>query len=226
MQIQLLDLFEQKASFDNFIAINNEIVVAPLQNFSSQFTHIVGTNLSGKTHLLKAWTNLAISNNETSIYLDVTNLDKNTILLRNLITHYKFIALDNIDNLDIAYQIELFDLFNSIKLNNLNNFLLTSSKNNLENNLTMREDLKTRILSGLNLYLKALSEDELTQLLDIHAKKEGIKINTTELAYLVNHYTRNTGTLIQALQKIANSALLQNRNITIPLIKEVISNIE
>ena len=66
---------------------------------------------------------------------------------------YRFIAVDNIDTLNEDQQIELFDLFNHIKLNNRDNYLLTSSTLNL-NNAEIRIDLKTRIYSGLVFGLK------------------------------------------------------------------------
>lgn len=221
MKPQLLDLLTISPSFDNYISINNEIINCSLQQFSSQFTHIIGASLSGKTHLLKAWVQLAIEQNKAAVYLDGEHLGPG-YSLRSLANAYSFIALDNIDKLDNERQIELFDLFNSIKLNNLNNCLLTSSHIHLEQAPNMRQDLKTRILSGLNLSLRGLNDQELLYALAIYTNKAGIKITPAELKYLVNHYTRNIGMLINAIHKIANTAVLENRHITIPLIKQVI----
>ncbi len=225
MQQPLLDLFDYKPTFDNFMPTNNEIIVASLQSFSSQFTHIIGTSLSGKTHLLKAWVNLAHTQSKTSIYLDYNALSTNkktSLNLQNIVDSYRFIAIDNIDLLSNKQQVLLFDLFNYIKLNDKNNYLLTSSKLNLESS-KLRDDLKTRLLSGLNLNLKALNDECLLQALEIYINKEGIKISSIELNYLVNHFARNIGLLINAIHKISNIALIKKRNITIPLIKEAIS---
>ena len=111
MQPQLLDLFGSIPTFDNFVPFNNEIVIKLLRESNSQFTHVVGAKLSGKTHILQAWINSAPLK---AIYLNAT--DK--ISLRELSDEYKYIAIDNIDQLNQKQQIQLFDLFNKIKLNN------------------------------------------------------------------------------------------------------------
>lgn len=215
---QLLDLFNQNYDFNSFIASGNEITVANLQSFTNQFTHIYGEHLTGKTHLLKSWVNLAIARSQNAIYLDALELSSEQLNNINL-DEYRFIAVDNIDALSEDQQIELFDLFNHIKLNNRDNYLLTSSTLNL-NNAEIRIDLKTRIYSGLVFGLKNLNESELLNALIIYSNREGIKIGEAELKYLLHHYTRNLGKLIQLIQKVSNSALTLKKTITIPLIKQ------
>jgi DnaA family protein len=215
---QLLDLFNQHYDFNSFIASGNEITVANLQSFTNQFTHIYGEHLTGKTHLLKSWINLATSRRQNAIYLDALELSNEQLSRINL-DEYRFIAVDNIDILNEEQQIELFDLFNHIKLNSRDNYLLTSSTINL-NNSKIRADLKTRIYSGLVFGLKNLNESELLSALTIYSNREGIKIGEAELKYLLVHYTRNLGKLIQLIQKVSNSALALKKAITIPLIKQ------
>lgn len=221
MQPQILDLFVSRPTFTNFIASNNEIVSNALKQQASQFTHVVGGHLSGKTHLLKAWVDLALNKHRSAIYVDANRLMDYPVL-RDLAMHYEFIAIDNIGVLNNDQQISLFDLFNSIKLNNRNNRLLTSSEQSLEGDANIREDLKTRILSGLNLTIKAPNDTELMNILEQYALNEGINVHASELTYLVNHYTRNIGTLINTMHKIVNIALVEKRNITVPLIKRVL----
>ena len=215
MQTQLLDLFGNKHTFSNFIPMNNQKVVNLLCNYTSQFTHIIGATQSGKTHLLMAWVNSAPS---TAIFID-NNIEIN---LREIVNKYQYIAIDDIHHFDDNKQIELFDLFNQIKLNNLNNQLLTSSSTYLDTKI--REDLKTRILSGISFNLKALNDDELMDALSIFTKEEGISLDEIEKSYLINHYTRNIGILIKTIHTITNAAVAQKRNITIPFIKQVLNN--
>ena len=224
MKAQLLDLFDTTQSFDNFITISNKIVSEALKTQTNQFTNIIGSKLSGKTHLLKSWVKYAIEQHKSAIYLDANQtIDEDEI--RHLATYHQFIAIDNINYLSDLHQIELFDLFNSIKLNNRDNLLLTSSTFSLDNTPNIRNDLRTRILSGLNLILKSPDDDEIMKTLEIYISKEGVTINDAELKYMVTHYTRNIGTLINTIHKIANAAVLEKRNITIPLIKSVIDKI-
>lgn len=220
VQQQLLDLFNREFEFSNFISTGNEICIANLQSCSSQYTHIYGAHLTGKTHLLKSWINLANSRHKNTIFCDAktTNLK-----LRDLnLDEYRFIAVDNIDLLTPAQQIELFDLFNHIKLNNRDNYLLTSSSSHL-NLSNLRVDLTTRILSGLVFALKNLNEGDLLNALSIYTKREGINIGTPELKYLLSHCPRNLGQLIDLINKSSAAALSAKKAITIPLIKQNIT---
>lgn len=218
VQQQLLDLFNREYEFNAFIATGNEISVSNLQSFSSQFTHLYGEHLTGKTHLLKAWTNLANHKYRSALYLDCATLVDGD--LRGIdLDLFRFIALDNINLLSDELQIELFDLFNHIKLQGRANYLLTSSSVNLNHSDVLRIDLKTRIYSDMVFALKNLTEDELFHALSIYTNREGIKIGEAELKYLLTHYTRNLGKLIELINQISQAATMQKKAITIPLIK-------
>lgn len=219
---QLLDLFNREYEFSSFIGAGNEISVANLESFSSQYTHIYGEHLTGKTHLLKAWVNHANHTSKNAIYIDANELKQQFIAELNL-EQFHFIAIDNIDRLNNERQIELFDLFNHIKLNNRNNHLLTSSTINL-NFSTLRDDLKTRIHSGLIFALKQMNELELIDALNTYTIQEGIKFKRQELEYVLKHYTRNLGKLIQLINQLSKSALRQKKEITIPFIKQNTNN--
>lgn len=223
MSQQLLDLFRHECEFSNYIATGNEITVANLQSFSSQFSHIYGETLSGKTHLLKAWVNLANQKYHNGIYLDVKTERSAEYLAALNIDEFRFIAVDNIDYLQEEQQIELFNLFNHIKLNQKNNYLLTSSTINL-NFSTLRSDLKTRIHSGLVFALKNLTEDELLNALTIYCNRESIGIGNNELKYMLTHYTRNLGLLIKQIQNISQTATIEKRPITTHFIRQLMAN--
>lgn len=217
MSQQLLDLFNHSYEFSGFIAAGNELIVAGLQDFANQFTHLYGGHLSGKSHLLKAWVNLANQRTHEAIYIDA--VDSGVELLQMLQgMEYRFVAIDNIDQLDAIGQIRLFDLFNYIRLSDNGIYLLTSACDNL-NNSGFREDLKTRIYSGVVLNLKPLTDEQLMNALRVYTKREGLKFGEPELAYLLKHHTRNLGQLIAFIDKVGKAALINKKNITIPLIK-------
>lgn len=218
MQVQILDLFDKQKKFANFIALKNEAIARTLIVNQQQFIHISGISGCGKTHLLNAWIFENSKSNE-SIYLDSISTDCN---LDKILEKYYYIAVDNIDLLDDAQQVKLFDLFNKIKLGNLENRLLTSAVD--PSLISIRNDLRTRILSGLNLHIKALDDDEIITALQEITKINGIGITDNEIRYLVNHLTRNIGQLTSLINKITQMALIENKRITIPFIKQVINN--
>lgn len=221
MQAQLLDLFTKSSTFENFIPLKNEASFTALKDFSHQFTHLTGGHLSGKTHLLQAWVRLAQSHNKNAIYIEASSDD--SVNFRDISNKFDYVAIDNIERLNGLQQILLFDLFNAIKLNNLEVFLLTSSKNSLDKITTLRDDLKTRLMSGLTIDLKALNDDEIKDAINIYINQQGIKLGLLEINFLINHCRRNIGLLITTIHKIADHAVLENRNITIPFIKTIIN---
>lgn len=223
MAQQLLDLFNREYSFNSYIPFENEIAVANLQNFSSQFTHVFGTCGCGKTHLLKAWINLANQKYNSVIYVDGMSSSAKQIASINLNNH-RFIAVDNIDKLNDELQIKLFDLFNHIKLNQLDNYLLTSSNINLNHLASMRADLKTRILSGLVFGIKSLNEAELLNAMKIYTMREGIKIGEHELNHILTHYTRDLGKLLELINHISAEAMVKKKAlITVTFINQLLN---
>lgn len=208
----LLDLFNREYEFSNYISCGNELVVGNLQNFSNQFTHIYGDSLTGKTHLLKSWVNLANHRYNAGLYL--TGSDLSQIAIRDIdLDTYRFIAIDNIDRTNDIEQIAIFDLFNLIKLNNRDNYLLTSASLNL-NHSNMRIDLKTRIYSGVVFALKTLGDTELLAALQIYIKREGIKLGDKELQYILTHHTRNLGEILRFINQISLDAIREKKPIT------------
>ncbi len=218
MDTQLLELFKIHKTFDNFITLNDDPIVTVLKSYSNQFIHLTGVKDTGKTHLLEAWVNQKKPN---SIYIDANFLFSD---FANIIDKFLYIAIDNIDTLDHNQQTIIFNLFNTIKLNNKKNMLLTSSSNVIDKLPSFRDDVRTRILSGLNINLKALDDDEILKNITVFIKKEAINIGDHELNYLINHCKRNIGSLINTINQIAEISLLKNRHITIPLIKEVVGS--
>ena len=134
---------------------------------------------------------------------------------------YKFIAIDDIDNIDNDIQDALFKLFNRIKLTNGDTHLLTSSSSNL-NQVSIRDDLKTRIHSGVVFQIRPLSDDMLMNALISYTNKIGLVINASELGYLINHTNRNLGEIIDLLNKISHYAVTHKKNISIHTIKQAI----
>lgn len=222
MQTQLLNLFNQQYSFDNYITVINQQTVDILKSQQPQFINLYGNYNLGKTHLLMSWVNLAHNQHKSAIYLNLINDE----IIDNLEQKFSYIALDNIDQASEKIQEKVFNLFNQIKLNNLHNKLLTSSSKPLEKCESLRNDLKTRLLSGINLILIAPNDEELTQIIDQYIQSEGITLDTATRKYIITHYSRNVGAIIELINQASKQALIHNKSITIQLIKDTIQAIK
>ena len=70
--------------------------------------------------------------------------------------------------------------------------------------------------------LRAVQNDELRQALDFVSDKLEIKIEKTELDFLLKHQTRKFSILVENLLSLDQQAASLKRRITIPLIKETL----
>lgn len=216
MQVQLLNLFDEQPGWNNFVDLGNESNVAIIRSHAYPFIHLSGSNHSGKSHLLKAWCNdRAI----TSFYHDIAIGSD-----FNIADNYSYIALDNIEYANENMQQQIFNLFNAIKLHGQSKHLLTSSQIPLADVVNLREDLKTRLLSGLNLHLKMPDDNVLTEIIKRYIKSQGINLADNVINYIFNHYTRNIGDIFDLIKQAVASALINKSSITIPLIKHLIND--
>jgi len=216
----LLDFIElvTTPSFNNYIPTNNEIIIASLQSFSHQYVHLIGNNNTGKTHLLQAWVSLSNQDRPNqAIYVNAKTCQSISLLLHN----YRFFAIDNIEELSESNQEALFNLYNHAKILGHNIFILTSSNKSV-NSLLIREDLKTRVSSGIVFNIKTMLDVDLINALAILTKKQGIMIGNAEINYIVTHYSRNLGHQIRLIMELDKQAMQYKKNITIPFIKNII----
>lgn len=211
----LADMFVEEKNFNQFFAIGNEIALHIIANSVNHIIHIVGAKLSGKTHLLKSWVNQAVQNQQLALYIDCKLLKQYSDDIRK----YNFIALDNIEYMSEGLQLELFDLCNQIKLYNNTSFILTSSTNRLKSS-HLRQDLTTRLLSGLVISLKRLEDQYLFFALKQYIDLECFKISDNEIKYLINHCNRSLGVLIKHIKELSLYATAQKKPITKHVLKE------
>jgi DnaA family protein len=218
-QQQLLeDLFTQDQDFKRFVAVGNELALRCIINNVNHIMHIVGAELSGKTHLLKSWINQARQIKRKTIYFDF----RSDIYEHSLID-YDVIALDNIDIMQETAQIALFDLYNQIKLYNKDKFILTSSTLPLQQ-LNLRHDLLTRIMSGFVISLKSVEDQDLFVALKQYVEIEHLNISDAEIKYLVTHCKRNLGAIIKLINELSLYATIEKKPITIHLIREYLKS--
>ena len=212
MRQLILDLQpESPPSLDNFVAGGNAEALAVLtewlagQRVETAFC-LHGEAGCGKSHLLQA---------SGFFYVDAA-LDP---ALAG-IAETGQLAVDNVDALDTDGQIALFALFNQIKA--AGGRLLTSAPQPPAH-LPLREDLRTRLGSGLIYRLHALSDDEKAAALMVQARERALKLSPDIIAYLLRHVSRDMRTLSMLLVALDEYTLEQKRPVTLPLLRELLS---
>lgn len=199
-------------TFDNFVAGGNGELLSVLhQALSGESTerciYIWGPDGSGKSHLLQACVSAAQNAHQDAIYAQgiVPELAE-------------MAAVDDVELLDDAAQIELFNLYNRIR--DTGGMLLVSGRQS-QQHLALRPDLRTRLGWGLVYQVQGLSDEEKAQALTRHARERGFMLASEITQYLLRHGRRDLPSLLAVLDALDEHSLRLHRAPSVPLLKEV-----
>jgi len=212
MRQLILDLLpESPPSLDNFVTGGNDETLAALTGWLAGALEntafcLHGGAGCGKTHLL-----LASGFN----YIDAAanpGLDG--------VTADTTLAIDNVEALDASGQVALFALFNQLKM--AGEHLLTAA-GQPPSHLALREDLRTRLGSGLIYRLQPLSDAEKAAALAAQAKERALKLTPEAIDYLMRHAPRNMRALSALIAALDRYTLEHKRAVTLPLLRELLN---
>ena len=198
---------EQKDSENFFVNSTNkksfDLITkkSPIQNI---FLH--APKKSGKSHLLNIWKTI----NDALIFND--NFDQ-------IIKSNKNVAIDNI--LESKSEEQIFHIINHCKLYNLK--ILATSSIELNNFNFLLKDLFSRLRT---FYLIKINQpdDEMCKILitKLFNEKQIIVKNKEIFDFIVNRVIRTYDEIYSVVQKIDELSLQKKRQLTIPLIKEIL----
>ena len=199
-------------TLDNFIPGRNVELLSALRHAligaaTERCFYLWGEPGSGKTHLLQALVQQAQALNRSTSFVQGVVPDQAQI-----------VAVDNVQTLDDAQQIALFELYN--KMRESGGMLLVSGTA-APSHLTLRDDLRTRLGWGLVYQVHALSDDEKEQALQQHAQARGLILPSEVTQYLLRHGRRNLPALLALLDALDAHCLRLKRGASVPLLKEV-----
>ncbi len=132
-----------------------------------------------------------------------------------------FHAIDNIEALDASGQVVAFNLINHLRADG-GRLLAAASVPPLR--LALREDLRTRLGSGLVYRLQPLSDPEKLAALAEQARARGLVLPAEAFNYLFARAPRDMRSLTALLIAIDRYSLEHKRPITLPLLREVLQS--
>lgn len=212
----ILDFVSRRyPGFDSFLGTSNDELLHILQQQSEQFVYVWGQPGSGKSHLLRAWVAQAEEQGAAAAYIDAA-----TEALTERALEADYLAVDQIEKLNPAEQALLFEIFNRAR-NSGSGFLLLSA-DTPPAQLTLREDLRTRMGYCLVYDVKPLSDEEKIQALSQMAAARQLQVDNEIFSYLLNHWRRDLDSLVQMLDTLAHYTATMRRPLTLPLLRQLL----
>jgi DnaA family protein len=133
------------------------------------------------------------------------------------------VVADDVERLDDEGQIALFNAINAAR--DAGGTVLAAG-NAPPAQLALREDLKSRLAWGLVYQVKPLTDAEKALTLHGEAARRGLRLSDEVVWYLLTHVRRDLRSLIALLDRIDRASLEQRRAVTLPLVRELIRNLE
>ena len=201
-------LTENKDKENFFVNTTNKIAYNIIINNSFEQNLILyGENKSGKSHLINIWMKL-----NNAILFDNNNFDK-------IINKKNNVAID--DLISISSEEEIFHIINHCKIFNLK--LLVTSTVSISNYNFKLLDLKSRLNSFYSIKINS-PDDEMCKMLMIKlfSNKQIIIKNNEIFDYIFKRIDRTYSDIYYLVEKIDKLSLEKKRQLTIPLIKEII----
>ncbi|MDO8703352.1 MAG: DnaA regulatory inactivator Hda [Sulfuricaulis sp.] len=213
----LLDIApDSQPTLDNFVAVRNLELLSALRHAlagssSERSFYLWGETGSGKSHLLQACVRAA------------SDARRNTTYAQGSVPQFAEVAaVDDVERLDDAAQIGLFDLYN--RMRDSGGMLLVSGKQ-APLHLKLRDDLRTRLGWGLVYQVHGLNDAEKAEALSQHAQAKGFSLPPEVTQYLLRHGNRDLPSLMAALDALDEHSLRLHRAPSVPLLKEVLQYI-
>ena len=195
---------EIKKKVDDFILQDSHCVIFKGDELINSYV------FQGFYHLLH--------NKFKTIYLSLADSESD---LLNDLQRFDYIFVDAFNKCfqNKSSELNLFNLYNSTKLNGIKLVLNEASSISKK---ALLPDLQSRINSNLEIIVPKLTDEDKKNIIRIELRKRGLKINKNCLDFIMNHSSRNHETLQNLINKLDLLTMERKKNITIPLIKELI----
>lgn len=224
-QLALPLKLQDHAVFDSFHAAGNDALYGFLLDISASGRgpgcFLWGKPASGKTHLLQA---VCERVGDQSVYLPLASLqDAGAGVLKGLAGR-KFVCLDDLQRVTGTpeWELALFDLWHQISDNA--GVLLVSSTAPPKKSGIVLADLESRFSHLPVFHTVELSESGRIKALKLRAGFRGLELPDDTASYLLSRSRRDMRSLYQLLDRLDTEALIAKRRLTIPFVRQVLSN--
>jgi len=221
MRQLLLDIIKiGPPSLSNFIPEGNEELLYTLKNLvagnrQDRFYYLWGSIGCGKSHLLRATADALSEQHLHALYVDCDQTDE-----LSFNSDIDCLLIDNVEQLDNAAQIKLFNIYNQFRENGHGIFLASGTRPPAR--LDLRPDLATRLGWGLVYQIHELTDEKKIEVMRDYALRCGFELPLEICNYLLKHEQRDMSSLIGLINALDQLSLARQHPITLPLLRELL----
>lgn len=211
-------------TLDNFIAGRNGELLQQLKRVAARgaherFFHLWGRPDCGRSHLLNGTVTALQRAGASAAYFACQAGIRLTAGLERM----DCVALDDVERLDDAGQIAVFDLYNALRESG---GALLASAAAPPVQLNLRRDLVTRLAWGLVYEVHALTDEDKARALADRAASRGFRLPPEVSDYLLTRVRRDLPTLMAILDTLDRYSLETKRPVTVSLVRELLHSAE
>lgn len=219
------------ALFSTFESGQNQELVAAVERLTLADNrcypplYLYGAAGQGKTHLLHAACAEAGQQSLQVIYLPLRELAQSghADILQGL-EYYDLVCLDDIDAVSSSslWAVALFALYNRIVDSGQARLLISATHSPSAINCVLA-DLRSRLQVASSYAIKKLSDSEQISALRIHAQQRGLHLEADVAQFMQQRLSREMGELVSSLNQLDKASIAQQRRLTVPFVKQVLS---
>jgi DnaA family protein len=129
------------------------------------------------------------------------------------------VVVDDVHSLDNGAQIDLFNQYNQLKESG--KWMITAGLH-APTQMSLRDDLATRLAWGLVYQLHPLNDSEKATALKQHAFERGMKLPDEVVDYCLRYLRRDLPTLMATLDALDEWSLTMQKPISVPMLRKLL----
>lgn len=226
-------------NFEQFVVGKNQIAYAAAKHFlqaqedsssnvgganNSRFLYLKGDPGSGKSLLLNAVCNQAREMGRVAIYLSIRHLINQGSEPPADLQGIEVLCLDDVDALvgNTVWEEAVFHYLNRMRAEA--GYVILAGRQGPGHLAITLPDLRSRLAWGEVHGLKVLADYDKKNVLQQHARVQGVEVADEVLNYLLKYGRRDMKSLLTTLDTLQQKAFAAKRALTVPLLREVLKN--
>lgn len=214
------------ALFETYFAGPNEACVHALRDVAatktSAFVWLWGELGCGRSHLLQACVNAAGAAGARAVYLSLDPTHGAAPGVVEGIEACEVIAVDDVDRVtgDAEWERSLLLLYEEVRQGR-GRLVVAADRAPLHCHFRL-PDLVSRFSSGATFRVRRLADEDRIRAMQLRARWRGLELPDDVARYVIARVQRDTGSLFALLDRLDREALVAQRRLTVPFVRQII----